>query len=297
MWLSEQILFLLCRALYKTEVAHTSEMKNALRNMDDCDAYRRKEISRIVDAVKRYSIPIDRKTILDFGCNDGAISAEYLKHGAGKVIGIDIDGRAIQRAKALYDDERLTFVQSNVNSIPLDDQSVDSVISNAVFEHVSQPSAVMKEIHRILTPAGKVLIGTWSWFHPFAPHLWSVMPVPWAHVFFSERTLLRVCRRVYHSSWYTPNMHDYDKDGKRFPDRYTHQTIPTDYLNKFVIKDFEQVFRECGFTCEIHYVPFGSRYARWTRVLLHVPWIRDFVAGFVWFVLTKSTKQALPKYA
>ncbi len=288
MWIAEQFLFQLARTLYRTEVAHSLEMKKALKNIDAYDAYRAAEITRIAEAVERYRIPIAERTIMDLGCNDGAISMEYLRRGAAKVVGIDIDERAIQRAAALHHDERLIFVQNGVDSIPLDDRSVDVVMSYDVFEHVSQPTTILKELYRILTPTGKALIGTWSWFHPFAPHLWSVMPVPWAHVFFSEQTLLRVCRRVYHSSWYAPNMHDYDEDGQRFPDKYTHQTISTDYLNKLLIKDFEHAFLSTGFRYKTHCVPFGSRYARWTRVFLHMPWMREFIAGYVWFELTKS---------
>jgi 2-polyprenyl-3-methyl-5-hydroxy-6-metoxy-1,4-benzoquinol methylase len=199
MWIAEQILFQLAHSLYRTEVAHSSEMKNALQHIDAYDAYRAAEINRILEAVKRYRIPITGRTIVDFGCNDGAISAEYLRRGAARVIGVDIDERAIQRARALHHEERLTFVQSAVSTIPLEDRSADAVISYDVFEHVSQPTTILNELYRILTSAGQALIGTWSWWHPFAPHLWAVMPVPWAHVFFSEQTILRVCQRVYHS--------------------------------------------------------------------------------------------------
>ena len=90
---------------------------------------------------------------------------------------------------------------------------------------------------------------------------------------------------------YIPNMHDYDQEGQRLADKYTHETISTDYLNKCLIQDFERAFLASGFVYETHPVPFGSRYARWTRVCLHMPWLREFMAGYVWFVLTKSAGQ------
>jgi 2-polyprenyl-3-methyl-5-hydroxy-6-metoxy-1,4-benzoquinol methylase len=291
MWISEQILFQLALSLYQTEVAHSLEMKNALQHINACFAYRTAQINRIIDAAECYRIQVTGRTIVDFGCNDGAISAEYLRRGAVRVIGVDIDERAIQRARALHNDERISFVHNAVNTVPLEDRSVDTVISYDVFEHVSQPAMILKELYRILKPASQVLIGSWSWWHPFASHLWSVMPVPWAHLFFSEKTILRVCRRIYLSTWYTPNMHDYDQDGQRLADKYTHESISTDYLNKYLIQDFERAFQSSGFVCETHLVPFGSRYARWTRVCLHVPWLRELLAGYVWFVLTKSTSQ------
>jgi hypothetical protein len=114
------------------------------------------------------------------------------------------------------------------------------------------------------------------------------MPVPWAHVVVSERTLLRACRRVYNSRWYVPTMYDFDENGERNTDKYAHESISGDYLNKLLIRDFEKVFSNAGFACATRLVPFGSKAARWTRVFLRVPWLREFFAGYVWFVLTKA---------
>jgi SAM-dependent methyltransferase len=262
-------------------------MKRALTNVDVYGEHRAAGIKRVMDAVKRNQIQILGKSIVDLGCNDGALSFEYLQKGAVRVIGVDIDEQAIRRARSRYCDERLVFVRNSVDSIPLSDNSCDIVISYDVFEHISQPRSILKELYRILVPNGKVLIGTWGWYHPFAPHLWSVMPIPWAHVLFSERTLLKVCQRVYHSPWYLPNMHDYDESGNRLADKYTQRTISTDHLNKLLIRDFERSFRSEGFWCETRPVPFGSRFANWTRVFLPIPWVREFVSGYVWFVLTR----------
>jgi 2-polyprenyl-3-methyl-5-hydroxy-6-metoxy-1,4-benzoquinol methylase len=288
MRIAEAILFQCARALYSTELAHSSEMKNALLNRAGHDVYRAGEIKRILEAIDRYDVSIAGRTVLDFGCNNGAISSEYLRRGAARVIGIDIDEMAIAKARELHSDQRLVFLHNTTSAIPLPDRSVDVVISYDVFEHVSKPAVILKELHRITVPGGKVVIATWSWRHPFAPHLWSVMPVPWAHLCVSERTLLRVCRRVYHSPWYVPNMHDYDADGQRLPDKFTHESISTEYLNKFLISDFERAFQESGFDCKTHAVPFASRYARWTRPLVRLPWFREFLTGSAWFVLSRS---------
>jgi SAM-dependent methyltransferase len=82
------------------------------------------------------------------------------------------------RAATLCRDSRVEFVQNTTTGIPLPDQSIDVFISYDAFEHVSQPAANLRELHRILVRGGRGLIGTWSWRHPFAPHLWAVMPVP-----------------------------------------------------------------------------------------------------------------------
>src|SRR5262249_30679959 len=172
-------------------------MKAALTNIEKHDAYRAREVERIIAALERYRLSLAEKTVVDFGCNDGALSLGYLKHGAARVVGVDIDESALRRARNVHRDDRLVFLNSTVSSIPIGDSTIDAVISYDVFEHVSNPQVIAEELWRILRPSGWVLIGTWSWRHPFAPHLWAVMPVPWAHLLVSERTLLKACRRVY----------------------------------------------------------------------------------------------------
>jgi hypothetical protein len=120
-----------------------------------------------------------------------------------------------------------------------------------------------------------------------SPHLWAVMPVPWAHLLVSERTLLKACRRVYHAPWYRPNRHDFDAAGRRLTDKYTETEISRDCLNHDLISDFENAFRAAGFACQTDPIPFGSPYARWTQPVADVAWLRGFLSGYVWFILTK----------
>lgn len=276
MSISEQILYIFAKVLYRTEIAHSTEMKDALKNIDASVTYRSNEIKRIIKAAKRYGTEICDKSLIDFGCNDGTVSVHYLDEGACNVTGVDIDKSAIERAHRLHTRPGITFVRSTPEKIPLEDGCADTIISYDVFEHISRPVTILKELYRILKPGGQILIGTWGWYHPFAPHLWSTMPVPWAHVLFSERTVLRVCRRVYHSNWYEPNMYDFDSSGNRLPDKYTNEKINTDYLNKFLIRDFEKAFEKSGFTYKTYLIPFGSRYACFTSLFLYIPWLCEF---------------------
>jgi 2-polyprenyl-3-methyl-5-hydroxy-6-metoxy-1,4-benzoquinol methylase len=294
MYVAEVGLYLAAWAFRSSSIAHTPEMKTALTNVESNDAYRAQEIARVTAAVREYGLPIAGKTVLDFGCNDGALSAGYLKSGAAHVIGVDVDESALNRARALHRDDRLRFLKSTVGSIPIRDSSVDVVVSYDVFEHVSYPPVIARELWRSLKPGGWALVGTWSWYHPFAPHLWAVMPVPWAHMVVSERTLLKACRRVYHSAWYAPDRHDFDAAGQRLPDKYTEAAISRDYLNHYLIRDFERAFRSAGFACQTEPVPFGSWYARWARPLARLAWLREFLSGYVWFVLRKPGVAAVP---
>ena len=119
------------------------------------------------------------------------------------------------------------------------------------------------------------------------------MPVPYAHVFFSEKTVLRTCKRVYESDWYQPTFHDFDDSGIRKKDKYDHEEIPTDYLNKYLVSDFEQTFRNSPLEYAMFPQPFGSRFASWSKAFLKTPWIKEYITGYLWAVLKKPATQPL----
>lgn len=287
MWLTEALLYRLAKSLYAGDIAQSPQMKQALSSETEYNSFRSEQLDRIVEAAGKYGVDFAGKTLLDVGCNDGAITCRYLDRGAARVIGVDIDGAVIRRAAARFGNEQVSFGTCTTTSLPVENDAVDVIVCYDVFEHVSEPQVLVEEWYRVLRPGGKVLIGTWGWHHPYAHHLWSTMPVPWAHVVCSERAMIRVCRRVYESPWYVPTIHDLDEAGQKKTDMYLDTTIGSEWLNKLLIRDFENIFKKSRFRWETHAQPFGSRFARWTKPLVKVPWLREFVTGYVWFVLTK----------
>lgn len=287
MVITEYVLYVLARLLSRSELAHSSDMKNAMRNTAANDAYRAGRVDCILAAARKLGVEVAGRDLLDLGCGDGALTIQYATRGPRSVIGVDIDADAVARAQASRHDRRVLYRVSSTTRLPLPDASIDVILCYDVFEHVAQPSAILSECRRVLRPGGQMLIGTWGWRHPFAPHLWSTMPVPWAHVIASEKTLLRACRRVYQAPWYTPTFHDFDTQGQRLPDRYNSQSISTAYLNKYLVRDFERVFADSGLQWRLELVPFGSRWAIWTRPLLRTRYFREFLHGYLWGLLVK----------
>jgi SAM-dependent methyltransferase len=293
--LGENLLYALSKHLYLRNMGQSQEMTQALTKANSYADYRLDCLNKVLNAARTYNVAWQNKDVLDLGCYDGAISQGYLETGARSVIGIDIDEPAVLKAQQRFTDERLQFRVSGTGAFPLDDACVDTIFSYDVFEHVEYPASILSECYRVLRPGGKLLIGTWGWYHPFAPHLWSTMPVPWAHVLYSERTMLRTCRRVYNSDWYKPNMHDFDKNGQRIAEKYTHEKIPTDYLNKYLVRDFDRVFRESPLKYQIHPQRFSSRWAAWTTPLLSVPLLKEFFTAYIWVVLERPRNSVPPK--
>jgi SAM-dependent methyltransferase len=104
--------------------------------------------------------PNPRATVLDLGCGAG-LDALIAARSAARVIGIDMTLEMVERAKRAAAQLRLAKVEFRhavIESLPLEDASVDLVISNGVINLCPDKEAVYAEIARVLRPGGRVQI-------------------------------------------------------------------------------------------------------------------------------------------
>lgn len=99
------------------------------------------------------------KAVLDIACGDGYGSAMLAKH-ATQVTGIDIDTPTVERARDKYVADNLRFLQGSATNIPLDDDSMDLVVSFETIEHLTEQDRMLREIRRVLRPKGFLLISS-----------------------------------------------------------------------------------------------------------------------------------------
>jgi arsenite methyltransferase len=101
-------------------------------------------------------------TVLDLGCGAGTdlLVAAQMVGPEGRVIGVDMTasmlGRAGSSAREMGIDDRVELHESLIEALPLDDASVDVVISNGVIDLVPDKAAVFAEIDRVLRPGGRL---------------------------------------------------------------------------------------------------------------------------------------------
>ncbi len=103
------------------------------------------------------------ETVLDVGSGSGMDSflAADQVGAQGRVIGVDMT--EAQRAKAERLGERsgrsnVTFLAGYAEALPVDDGSVDVVISNGVINLAADKPQVFAEIARVLRPGGRMAI-------------------------------------------------------------------------------------------------------------------------------------------
>lgn len=103
------------------------------------------------------------ETVLDLGCGGGLdVFLAALRVGEkGKVIGVDMTPEMIEKArenakKGGY--KNVEFRVGEIENLPVEDNSVDVIISNCVINLSPDKLATFKEAFRVLRPNGRVLI-------------------------------------------------------------------------------------------------------------------------------------------
>jgi SAM-dependent methyltransferase len=112
----------------------------------------------------RHAELADGEVVLDVGSGGGidTILAARRVGPEGRVIGLDMLVEMCARGEVAVNEagvaERCEFRRGLMEDIPVDDASVDVVISNGVINLSPRKSRVLAEINRVLKPGGRICI-------------------------------------------------------------------------------------------------------------------------------------------
>ena len=102
-------------------------------------------------------------TAVDFGTGPWGFACVFPKlREAKKCIGFDVSLKALEISAGLEIGigDKLTYMTSDGETIPLDDDSVDIFWAGEVIEHVREPRRFMQEIARVCRDGARVLLST-----------------------------------------------------------------------------------------------------------------------------------------
>ena len=100
--------------------------------------------------------------VLDCGCGPGSITVGLADMVApGKVLGVDIEPRQLEVARALATERgtsNVRFEQASIYELPYPDATFDVAVAHFVVEHVREPMRALREMRRVLRPGGLAAI-------------------------------------------------------------------------------------------------------------------------------------------
>ena len=103
------------------------------------------------------------ETVLDLGSGGGIdVFLASKKVGQnGKVIGVDMTEEMLERAKASalkHGYKNVEFRLGEIENLPIENNSIDTIISNCVINLSSDKLKVFQEAYRVLKPNGKLMV-------------------------------------------------------------------------------------------------------------------------------------------
>jgi ubiquinone/menaquinone biosynthesis C-methylase UbiE len=220
------------------------------------------------------------KEILEIGCGHGGITCFLAVNGAKKVVGIDLNTRHLEIAKKFANrfsfglngkdsfSLPVEFYEMNVFDLMFPTESFDIVLADNVFEHFTDPEKALSESYRVLKPGGMLIVPIFSsiW-SKYALHLKHGLKVPWANLFFTEKT---ICKVMYRLALEKPNLFEAYPGLKDKPTRVKDIRKYKD-LNDITYGKFKRMATETGFSIQ-SFFPVASKDIRFfAKVIRHLP--------------------------
>ena len=143
-------------------MAHTIEKIKAylVHRMSFSDEFQRINSTINLQLLSCYSYS-SPAIFLDCGCGLGDNLADLELHSNGfhRILGLDINLPSLTECRRCVSD-KVTLLCANGLDIPLLDQSVDTVLSNQVIEHISEYRKYLMEVARVMKAEGLFVVST-----------------------------------------------------------------------------------------------------------------------------------------
>lgn len=113
----------------------------------------------------------DGATVLDLGCGNGDLVAEYRRRGY-RAFGCDFAYKPGPQVDELARQGHIRLIEQAPYRLPFDDGEFDLVVSNEVFEHVQDYDSTLAEHRRVLKRGGVGLHSIPSRYSPIEGHVY-----------------------------------------------------------------------------------------------------------------------------
>lgn len=103
--------------------------------------------------------------VLGVGCGTGIVARRAAARvgDEGAVVGLDVNEAmlAVATATAAEDGLAVEWRRGDATELPFSADAFDVVFSQQALQFVQDPVAALREIHRVVTPGGRVAVSVW----------------------------------------------------------------------------------------------------------------------------------------
>jgi SAM-dependent methyltransferase len=100
-------------------------------------------------------VPLEETSrVLDLGTGSGYALRALRERGAGDCYGLDGSPEMARNAREYTDDSTVGFLVGDFGHIPLDEETIDHVVSMEAFYYAERPEEALREVRRVLRSGG-----------------------------------------------------------------------------------------------------------------------------------------------
>ncbi len=115
--------------------------------------------------------------VLDVGCGTGALSEALLAHRVGSLTGIDTSEAYVEAARKRLSTAKIPthFEVGDGTHLPYPKARFDAAVSGLVLNFVEPPINMVREMHRVVRPGGRVALYVWDYANrmEIIRHFWD----------------------------------------------------------------------------------------------------------------------------
>lgn len=227
------------------------------------------------------------KNILDIGCWWWWKWAYFALKYTCNVYGIDTQSnfidQAVKIAKEKKVDKLCHFKIWDAHNMDFEDNFFDVILLHDVIEHIPNTKQLLKEANRVLKVWWKVLINFAPYYEVFWHHLWDTLPIPWLHVFFSDKFLIDLYKLS------VKNLPDGDKRIDLRIWKLDNGSEAFTYLNKITKKQFQIILNEF-IKDNLFEISYQKQYVlKNLDFILKIPFLNEMFSRLWIIVLVKNT--------
>ncbi|TCH99626.1 class I SAM-dependent methyltransferase [Roseococcus sp. SYP-B2431] len=101
--------------------------------------------------------------VLDLGCGFGWFARHARERGAAHVLGLELSGRMLERARSMGEDPAIEYRRADLESVDLPEGGFDLAFSSLVLHYIADLGGLLAKVSRALVPGGSLVV---SMEHP-----------------------------------------------------------------------------------------------------------------------------------